>query len=113
MTGLWVLALARTSTQTIAHQTVTGAHSEMLFTERERLDSGMAPLDTAAAAADMQTEIHRRMGPEARVRLALEMSELVRQCARAGIAARNPSYSARQVTEALIHQLYGITVSQR
>src|SRR5437660_1570236 len=70
----------------------------------------MPALDTTLEAAAVQTAIHRQLGPAARFRLAIDMSTLIRECARAGISARHPEYTPAQVTTALIRDLYGVSV---
>lgn len=47
--------------------------------------------DTSPEAAAIQDEIFRRMTPEQRVRLAIEMSESMRNVALAGLRSRRPS----------------------
>jgi hypothetical protein len=72
----------------------------------------MPQLDTTPEAAAIQTAIHRRLGPAARFQLAMDMSALVRECARAGITARHPEYTPAQVTTELIHDLYRVSVQR-
>ena len=68
----------------------------------------MPALDTTPEAAAIQTAIHRRLGPAARLRIAMDMSTLVRDCTRAGVMVRHPEYTADEVTAALIRDLYGV-----
>ena len=70
----------------------------------------MPSLDTTPEAAAIQTAIHWRLGPAARFQLAIEMSEVARECVRAGIIARHPDYTPDQVTTELIHEMYGVSV---
>lgn len=68
----------------------------------------MRPLDTSPDAARRQLEVWRNKSRTERLRLTLDMSELVRECAKSRIRKRNPEWSERQVTRRLISELYGI-----
>lgn len=65
------------------------------------------PSDTSASAAAIQRDIFRRMTTEERLRLALEMSESVRNIALAGLRSRRPDLSDDQLLPELIRLLYG------
>jgi hypothetical protein len=65
------------------------------------------PRDTDAAAYEAQIQAYRRMGSEARVRLAAEMSEDARSISLAGIRARHPEYDDAHVRRALFRLLLG------
>ena len=67
----------------------------------------MRPRDTDARAEQVQLELLRRMSPEQRIALAVQMSEDVRALARAGIRARHPEYSDAQLRHALFRLMYG------
>ncbi len=67
----------------------------------------MRPLDTDAGAHEAQLHAYRRMGPEARVRMAFEMSDDVRRMALDGIRARHPDYDADRLRRALFRLLLG------
>ena len=71
------------------------------------------PADTDARAHAVQLAIYRRMSGDQRSRVALELSEMVRETARAGIRARHPSYAAGDVERALRRLLYGDALVQR
>ncbi len=58
------------------------------------------PLDTSTDAHRVQAEIYGRMGGAARVAVAFELSETVRQLTCAGIRRRHPQYSDEQVFHA-------------
>lgn len=73
----------------------------------------MLLLDTTPDAAAVQTEIHRRLGAEGRLRLAGQMSEVARSFAKAGIIARHPGLDEAGVAAELIRQLYGVTARPR
>lgn len=65
------------------------------------------PLDTDAAAHDAQMQAYRRMGAEARVRVAFEMSEDVRRMTLEGIRERHPEYDDDRARRALFRLLLG------
>jgi hypothetical protein len=67
----------------------------------------MRPRDTDIAAHEVQIEVYRRMGAEARLRLAVEMSEDVRRISRDAIRTRHPEYDDERVRRALFRLLLG------
>lgn len=67
----------------------------------------MALTDTSPEALAVQIAAYRRMGPEARVELALRMSDEVREITLAGIRSRHPTYSEAQARDALHRLLLG------
>jgi hypothetical protein len=73
----------------------------------------MPPRDTHEEARDVQLGVYRRMSPERRAEIALELSEDVRRIAREGIRQRHPDYSDRDVQHALIALIYGQDVARR
>lgn len=73
----------------------------------------MPPRDTSLAAHEVQMECYRRMTPAARVEAAVEMSEVVRAIAAAGILARHPTYSGSEVRHALHRLLLGDDLFRR
>ena len=58
------------------------------------------PADTAPEVHHAQSEIYRRMGGSARLAIAFELSQTVRDLALAGIRARHPHYSDADVLNA-------------
>jgi hypothetical protein len=62
----------------------------------------MTPRDTSQEAAAAQLEVYRRMTPEARLQVALELTEMSRKLLADGIRARHPEYSDEQVRLAMI-----------
>jgi hypothetical protein len=68
----------------------------------------MPALDTTPAGAAAQKAAYRHLGRTGRLRIAFELSNLVRSLAEAGIRKRNPGYTAEQTTEALSRLLYGM-----
>lgn len=69
--------------------------------------------DTSAKATAVQTEIYRRIGPEARCALAAWMSAAAREITLAGIRHRHPEYDAAQARWALFRMLVGDTLFRR
>ena len=67
----------------------------------------MRALDTSAAAARIQDEAHARLGPTGRLRLAMEMSELTREFAKAGVRSAHPEFTDAEVVRELVRILYG------
>jgi len=63
--------------------------------------------DTTEAAATTATEINRAAGPERRLLQALELSDLLRELATAGLRSRHPEYTDAELAAALRRQLYG------
>lgn len=58
------------------------------------------PDDTTADAHRVQSEVYAKMGGTARVAVAFQLTEMVRQLALAGIRHRHPDYSDEQVFQA-------------
>jgi hypothetical protein len=67
----------------------------------------MVARDTSLKAAALQAEIHRRMEPAERLRIAIEMSEFARSLTRAGLKAQHPEYDEAQLDAAMLERLYG------
>ena len=65
-------------------------------------DEAVIPRDTAPEAAAAQIEAYRRMTPEARLRAALELTEMSRRLVADGIRARHPEYTPEQVRFAML-----------
>jgi hypothetical protein len=63
--------------------------------------SKMRALDTTPEAATIQEEAYRRLGKAGRLKIAFELSDLVRALAKAGIRKRNPEYTPEQIVAAL------------
>ena len=64
-------------------------------------------LDTTPEAARVQADIIRSLGPEGRLRLACQMSAMVRDLARARIRDVHPDWTDGQILDALLLELYG------
>ena len=67
----------------------------------------MASIDTSPEAHAVQIEVYRRLGPEGRVELAIEMSDEARRTAASGIRDRHPEYSEGQIRWALFRLILG------
>jgi hypothetical protein len=67
----------------------------------------MRPRDTSAKAAAIQDRLHDAMGPAGRFELAMQMSELAREFALAGVRDRHPDWTEAQIRRELVRILYG------
>jgi hypothetical protein len=67
----------------------------------------MSDRDTSTDARRAQIEALRRMGPERRAALAIELSRSARETALAGIRERDPSLSEEEAQRALFRRLLG------
>lgn len=65
------------------------------------------PRDTSEEAARVQLEVYRRMAPEERLRVGLELTQMSRDLVAQGIRARHPGYSDDEVRWALIRLWLG------
>jgi hypothetical protein len=65
------------------------------------------PADTTIEALRKQYEILRRMGPEARVRMAFEMSDNMRRTVEAGARDRHPDWDDEQVNREVVRLMIG------
>ena len=77
--------------------------------DRAATVTGIVPSDTHPDAAGIQLEIFRRMTAEQRLRLAMEMSESIRQVALAGLRSRRPDLDPDGLSRELLHIMYGFT----
>ena len=73
----------------------------------------MHAADTTPEAAAIQQEAYRRLGPSGRFNVAAELTNVVREMARAGIRKRHPEYTAEQVSAQLAWYIYGVTADSR
>ena len=62
----------------------------------------MGSLDTSEAAATLQIEVLRRMGPERRLQAAIDLCRSSRVLLLEGVNSRHPEYNARQAELAVI-----------
>ena len=73
----------------------------------------MRALDTMAEADEVQASIQRRLGPEGRLKIAMQMSEMARRLARAGLRARHPELAEGALDVRLIRDHYGFDIERR
>ena len=81
----------------------------MLDSEHDSL----RPADTTPDAWRHYIDVLRRLGPERRVEMMMEMSESHRETLREGIRTRHPDYDEKTVTLALIRITAGEDVFRR
>jgi len=67
----------------------------------------MRKLDTRPEAEKVQIEVFRKMKPEARLKLSLQLSETTKEFLKEGIRTRHPQYSRQEVELALKRILLG------
>ncbi len=67
----------------------------------------MRSRDTSEKAATIAADANRALGAERRFEQALELSDLLREMAKAGLRARHPEYSDEELIRALTVQLHG------
>jgi DUF1365 family protein len=65
------------------------------------------PSDTSPEAAAIQADIFRRMTPGERVKVALDMSDSMRNIALAGLRGRHPEMTEEQLKWELVRLMYG------
>jgi hypothetical protein len=70
-----------------------------------------APLDTTDDAHALQGDLYRRMSGEQRLATSFRLSADVRRAAMAGIQARHPDYSARELQQAYARLVLGDTLA--
>ena len=73
----------------------------------KQIDSDPAS-DTSTRAALVQLSLYRKAGPSGRTRVAVELSDAVRETTVAGIRRRHPEYSEREVTLSFLRLVYGL-----
>jgi len=73
----------------------------------------MATSDTSTEASAVQLEAYRRMSPEARLRVGLELTEISRQLLIAGIRRRHPDYDDADVRLAFLRLWLGPDLFRR
>lgn len=69
----------------------------------------MIPMDTSPAAHAVQLELYRHAGPRRRLEIAAELSDALREIARAGVRSRLPELSEAEVTSEVLRIFYGRT----
>jgi hypothetical protein len=71
-----------------------------------RRNGRMQPRDTTARAAAIAADLNRAAGSTRRFQQALELSDFLREMAKAGLRARHPEYSDEELVRALTLQLH-------
>ncbi|HWY71107.1 MAG TPA: hypothetical protein VNX88_20745 [Terriglobales bacterium] len=71
------------------------------------MDPATMPSDTSPEAAAIQAEIFRRMTEAERVKMALEMSDSMRNVALAGLRSRHPEMTEEELNWELMRLMYG------
>jgi len=67
----------------------------------------MIPADTTIEAVRKQFEILRRLGPEARLKMAFELSDNLRSIVETGVRERNPSYDEQEIRQEVLRLMIG------
>ncbi len=65
------------------------------------------PSDTTIEAARKQFEILRRLGPEARLKIAFELSDNLRSLVEAGVRQRHPDFDEQRVQQEVLRLMIG------
>jgi len=65
------------------------------------------PSDTTIEAARKQFEILRRLGPEARLKMAFELSNNLRSLVEAGVRLRHPDFDEQRVQQEVLRLMIG------
>ena len=65
------------------------------------------PADTTLEAARKEFEILRRLGPEVRARMAIEMSDGLRRLVEAGIRQRHPDFNQKRIKLEVLRLMIG------
>ena len=65
------------------------------------------PADTTLEAARKEFEILRKLGPDARARMAFELSDNLRDRVEAGIRHRHPDFSEKEVKLEVLRLMIG------
>lgn len=70
------------------------------------------PLDTTAAAHNVQREVYARLGGGARVAAMFRLDQAVLRLAMAGVRARHPEYDEEQVRRAHARLVLGDAIAR-
>jgi hypothetical protein len=65
------------------------------------------PADTTIEAARKQFEILRRLGPDARLEMAFEMSDNLRSIVESGVRFRHPDYDEQEIQKEVLRLMIG------
>lgn len=70
------------------------------------------PLDTTEDALQAQRSALSKLGPEARVRAALEMSDAARRIRVSGLRSRRPGVGRRELMARYIAEVHGVRLDR-
>ena len=73
----------------------------------------MKPADTSDEAYQRQLEVWRAKSVGERLKAVLDMSDFVRECAKARIRKQHPEMSELEVMHQLIYELHGVRVGDK
>jgi hypothetical protein len=68
----------------------------------------LEPLDTSDTVRNLQEQAHIRLGPEGRLRVALDLSQAVRDLRLAGMRSGHPGASEAELVRRFIIEAHGI-----
>ncbi|MBT8396643.1 MAG: hypothetical protein HKO65_02425 [Gemmatimonadetes bacterium] len=68
----------------------------------------LEPLDTSVTVRKLQEQAHIRLGPEGRLRIALDLSEAVRKLRLAGLRSSQPDVSEAELVRRFILETHGL-----
>jgi len=68
--------------------------------------------DTTPEAEKRQEEIFKRLSGAEKVRLAMSLSDNIRDIAQAGLRSRHPSASEKELKSIFLRELYGIEIKK-
>jgi hypothetical protein len=68
----------------------------------------LEPLDTSVTAQKLQKQAHIRLGPGGRLRIALDLSEAVRDLRLAGLRSSQPDVSEAELVRRFILETHGL-----
>lgn len=70
------------------------------------------PMDTSPEVERRQAEAHAALGPTGRVKMAVELSEAVRELRLAGLRSTFPKVPRRELVKRFISEVHGIPVER-
>lgn len=73
----------------------------------------MIPADTHPAVYARQVEVWRRLGPAGRIRVAMALSEALRQTARDQLRQAHPDWTPFELRMGFIQRVYGEDLARR
>ena len=67
------------------------------------------PRDTSDSARDIQAQAHEKLGPEGRLRVAIDLSEAVRELRLAGLRSVTPGASDSELVRLFVAEVHGLS----